>query len=418
MMNFEAKKQYMQTLREKYLKASRKEKTEILNEYCRNTGQDRKYSIKKFRYKVKLKKKGERKPRKEHYDGQVTATLVKIWKIFDYPCGQRLKPLLETEIDKLRNLGELGCDDETTSKLKNISIATIDRKLEHEKHVLWQKRKYKKSQNPLLCHMVPIKTAGEMDRSRPGGVQIDCVEHCGSSASGEYVNTLAAIDLFSGWWEGEGVMGKGQERALIGLENINGRYPFPWLEIHPDNGGNILNYHVFGWTQERGIDYSRSRPYKKNDNCFIEQKNSTHVRKIVGYLRYDTEEEFNIINDLYRNELRLFKNFFQPTIKLIQKIRLKGKIHRKYDKAKTPYCRLMKSNHISEEKKQELKAIYDSLNPAELKRKIDHKLRMLYRAYQKKKSLLVETNSITSKKLTPSVVSFYAAPSKQLRCHD
>lgn len=416
-MNKEAKYQYMQTLREKYLKASRKEKTEILDEYCRNTNQDRKYSIKKLRYKIKLKKKEERKPRKEYYDGQVRAALVKIWGIFDYPCGQRLESILRDEVDRLRKIEELICSDEVAIKLKEITSSTIDQKLEHEKQVLWQKRKYKKNSNPLLCQMVPVKTSNEMDRAKPGAIGIDCVEHCGSSASGEFVISLTTTDLYSGWWEGEGVMGKGQERALVALNKTNGRYPFPWLEIHPDNGGNILNYHVWTWTEEEGIAYSRSRPYKKNDNCFIEQKNSTHVRKVVGYLRYDTEEELNIINDLFRNELRLYKNFFQPTIKLIQKVRIKGKIHRKYDKAKTPYRRIMDCHYVSEEKKQELKTIYESLNPAELKRKIDQKLKTLYKTHQKKKNLSVETSSIISKKLTPSLVSFYTRPTNQLRCH-
>jgi len=417
-MNKEAKQQYMQTLREKYLKGSKKEKTGILDEYCRNTGEDRKYSIKKFRYKIKLKGKEGRKPRKEYYDGQVRAVLAKIWKIFDYPCGQRLESILREEVDRLRILKEIVCSDEVASRLKQITSSTIDQKLEHEKHVLWQKRKYKKSQNPLLCQMVPVKTANEIDRSKPETIQIDCVEHCGGSAAGEFVISLATTCPFSGWWEGEGVMGKGQERALTALENEYERYPFPWLEVHPDNGGNILNYHIFTWTEKKGINYSRSRPYKKNDNCFIEQKNSTHVRKIIGYLRYDTEEELNIINDLYRNELRMYKNFFQPTIKLVQKTRIKGKIHKKYDKAKTPYRRLMDCPYVSEEKKQELKAIYDTLNPAELKRKIDQRLRLLYKAYQEKKSLPVEANSIIRKKLSPSMVSFYTTPLNQLRCHN
>ena len=412
MMNFEAKKQYMETLREKYLKGSKKAKSLVLDEYCGNTGQDRKYASKKFRYKVKLKEKGSRKPRGETYDGQVRAVLVKVWKIFDYACGQRLEPLLKDELDRLRRLKEIVCSDEIAKKLKIISSASIDRNLEHEKEVLRQKGKYKKKQNPLLCQLVPIKTSSEMDRSVPGNIGVDCVEHCGFSASGEYINSLSAVDIFSGWWEGEGVMGKGQERALVGMENANKRYSFPWLEIHPDNGGNILNYHVWTWTQEKGIAYSRSRPYKKNDNCFVEQKNSTHVRKIVGYLRYDTEEELNIINDLYRNELRLFKNFFQPIIKLKEKIRVEGKIHKKYDRAKTPYQRLMERPQVSEEKKKELKEIYESLNPAELKRRIDLKLKNLYKAYQMKKSLSVEASSITNKKIMPSSVSFCLNPIK------
>ena len=414
MMNKEAKYQYMQTLRERYLRGNKKEKGLILDEYCRNTGQDRKYSIKKFRYKIRLKRPEQRKKRKEYYDGRVRAALVALWEIFDCPCGQRLEPLLKSEIGRLRRLGELVCSDETEDKLKRIASSTVDKKLEHEKEVLRQKRKYKKNFNPLLCQMVPVKTAAEMDRTVPGNIQIDCVEHCGSSASGEYVNTLATIDVFSGWWEGEGVMGKGQARALTAMEYASLRHPFDWKEIHPDNGGNILNYHVWTWTQEREIAYSRSRPYRKNDNCFIEQKNSTHVRKVVGYLRYDAQEELDIINDLYRKELRLYKNFFQPTIKLVQKIRVKGKIRRKYDQAKTPYQRLMESDYVSEEKKQELKAIYESLNPAELKRTIDRKLNLLYKAYQKKKGLPVETSPAINKRLMPSMVSFYPYSTKAI----
>ena len=342
------------------------------------------------------------------------AVLAKIWGIFDYPCGQRLVTLLKDETDRLRKLGEINCSDEVASKLKRIGPATIDRRLEHEKEVWRQKRRYKKNFNPLLSQMVLVKTAGEMDRSVPGGIQLDCVEHCGASAAGEYILTLATTDLHSGWWEGAGVMGKGQARALTALNETNRRYPFPWLEIHPDNGGNILNYHVWTWTQQRKIEYSRSRPYHKNDNCFIEQKNSTHVRKVIGYLRYDTEEELNVINSLYRHELRLFKNFFQPTIKLIQKIRIKGKIHRRYDQPKTPYRRIMESPLVKEEKKQDLKATYEALNPAELKRTIDQKLNLLYKIYQKKKSLPVETSSRLNKKLMPSLVSFYRQPSETI----
>src|SRR3972149_11333758 len=140
-MNREAKYQYMQTLRERYLRGNKKEKGLILDEYCRNTGQDRKYSIKKFRYKVKLKNPGQRKPRKEYYDGRVRAALVALWEIFDCPCGQRLEPLLKSEIGRLRRLGELVCSEETESKLKRIASSTVDKKLEHEKEVLGRKGK-------------------------------------------------------------------------------------------------------------------------------------------------------------------------------------------------------------------------------------------------------------------------------------
>ena len=179
-------------------------------------------------------------------------------------------------------------------------------------------------------------------------------------------------------------MGKAQERTFRGIQTVRNRYPLNWQEIHSDNGSEFINAHLFNYTEKEGLDFSRSRPYKKNDNCLVEQKNWTHVKKFVGYLRYDTKEEMSIMSDLYSNELRLYKNFFQPVIKLISKERIMGRIHRRYDTAKTPYRRVMESKEIEEDKKQELRKIYLSLNPAQLKRTIDAKLDMLYKAYQKK----------------------------------
>lgn len=393
MMNFEARNQYMQTLRESYLKVSKKEKGRILDEYCRNTGQERKYVIKKFRYKAKLKPEGSaRKARKEYYDGYVKSALARLWAIFDYPCGQRLGPLLKDESAKLRVLGEIACSDEVLLKLQRITPSTIDKKLAHEKEVLMNKRKYASKKNFLIASKVPTKTSAEQDRSAPGQEQIDCVEHCGTFAAGDYVNTLSIVDIFSGWWEGEAIMGKGQERALAAIDNARKRSPFAWKEIHPDNGGNILNIHVYNYAMKHGIDMSRSRPYKKNDNCFVEQKNSTHVRQVVGYLRYDTAEEQIVMNDLYRNELRLYKNFFQPVMKLASKERIRGKIHKKQGIAMTPYKRLMESPAVPETTKSQLQKLYESLNPAELKRNIDAKLPRLYRAHQKKNGLPVEAS--------------------------
>lgn len=398
MMNFKARTQYMETLREQYIKGSKKENGRILDEYCKNTGQERKYVSKKLRYKVKLKSEGSvRKARKAYYDGYVKSALARLWAIFDYPCGQRLAPLLKDESVKLRALGEVDCSDEVLLKLQKITPSTIDKKLAHEKEVLMNKRKYASKRNVLVRNLVPTKTSAEQDRSAPGQEQIDCVEHCGTSAFGDYVNTLSVVDIYSGWWEVEAIMGKGQERALKAIEVARTRSPFAWNEIHPDNGGNILNIHVYNYAKKHGIAMSRSRPYKKNDNCFVEQKNSTHVRQVVGYLRYDTREEQVIMNSLYRNELRLYKNFFQPVMKLTSKERIKGKIHKKQGKAMTPYKRLMESPMVRITTKAQLQKQYGSLNPAELKRKIDAKLMQLHRAHQKKNSLPVEASYMSKK---------------------
>ncbi len=401
-MDIKAKQQYMNTLRERYLKGDKKEKGIILNEYCRNTGQERKYAIKKFRYKVRLKE--VRKKRKEYYDNIIKPTLVKIWNIFDRPCGQRLKTLIEDELNKLIKLKEIQCSNETASKLQKMGSATIDRKLKHEKEVLKFNFKYSTKKNGfMLLNQVPVKTSADLDRSVAGNIQMDCVEHCGMSASGEYANSLTTIDILFGWWEGEAFIGKGQERTLVAINNTRKRYPVDWKEMHPDNGMNLLNWHIYEYAKKEKLEYSRSRPYKKNDNCFVEQKNSTHVRKPFGYLRYDTREEIDVMNDLYRNELRLFKNFFQPVMKLKEKVRIKGKIHRKYDKAKTPYQRIMENEQINQEIKDELIKVYEDLNPAELKRRIDVKIKNLYMIYSKKNGGKVDP---AIKKLIPSMVSF------------
>lgn len=391
-------------MRTAYRRANRKEKGVLLDEYCARTKEDRKYAIKKFRYLVKVKKPEERKKRGVLYDGNVRTALVDVWHIFDHPCGQRLKPLLEREVDRLRTLQELACTDVVAAQLKKISSATIDRTLHHEKEVLLLKLKYTKKRDMTLLSSVPIKTAADLDRTKPGRVQIDCVEHCGMSASGEYVNTLTTIDILFGWWEGDALIGKGQMRTLEAIDRARRRSPVAWVEAHPDNGSNLLNWHMHAYAEEHHIELSRSRPYQKNDNCFVEQKNSTHVRWEFGYLRYDTEAELTVMQDLYRNELRLYKNFFQPVMKLTEKLRMKGRVHRKYDTPQTPYQRIIASEFVDAGTKKELERVYTGLNPALLKRTIDRKMKMLYDAYRKKNS----SNSVdTDKKVSVATVSWY-----------
>jgi hypothetical protein len=405
-MNIQAKQQYMETLRETYLKGNRKKKTEILDEYCRNTNQERKYAIKKFGFKIRIKE--TRKKRKEYYDGPVKAALAEIWKIFDFPCGMRLHPLLNTETEKLIKNKEIVCSHEVLKKLKEITIATIDRKLRHEKEVLSLNRKYEKKKL-MFCYKIPIKTSAEFDRNIIGHTEIDFVESCGSSASGEYVNNLSVVDVSTGWFEGEAIIGKSQERAVGAIKNVRTRLPFPLLGLHPDNGTNLINALLYNYTVKEGIEFTRSRAYKKNDNCFVEQKNSTHIRQVIGYLRYDTEEEMDLINDIYRNELRLFKNFFQPVIKLEKKVRIKGKIHRKYEEAKTPYHRIMESNQIDSKTKDELRLIYENTNPAEIKRRLDKKLDNLVKIYKKKR----DSQTVDKlKKQVPFTVSKYMSEKK------
>jgi hypothetical protein len=304
-----------------------------------------------------------------------------------------LEAILKARLaERLKELGEINCSKEVLEKLRKISAKTIDKKLKHQKEIERIRKKYQKKIHPLLYQKIPVKLSDEWDRSQLGNIQIDLIEHCGQSARGEYINIISNTDISTGRWEGEAIMSRAQIPTQEGLDKARKRFPFEQKEIHSDNETEFINAHLFRYTQREGLGLSRSRPNKKNDNCFVEQKNWTHVKKYVGYLRYDSKEEMEILNDLYQNELRLYKNFFQPVIKLISKERIGGKIHRKYDTPKTPYQRVMESKEISEEKKQELNKIYKSLNPTELKRAIDKKLDLLYQAYQKKhKSQKAET---------------------------
>ena len=392
-----ARNQYLKVLQSKYFMAkSRKEKSAILDEYCSNTGQNRKYVIRKISSRISLVPK-RRGGKKVIYDGHVKAALAEVWDIFDQPCGQRLAPLLKTEVDRLRQLEEIFVSNKVVEKLKRISPRTIDRALKHQKQVLHLNRKYHRKRNPLIYQRIPVK-AGGWDRTLPGQVQVDLVEHCGQSASGSYANTVSCAEIAFGWWEGEAVLGSGQERSCDALDRARKRMPFRWIHAHPDNDSSFINWHLLSYCEREKIQFSRSRPYKKNDNNFVEQKNSTHVRAVIGHLRYDTEKELEIINSLYRNELRLYKNFFQPVMKLKEKIRDKGKVHRKYDTPRTPYQRLMESEHIPEETKEKLTKLYQSLNPAELKRGIDEKIHRLFKAYEEKNR---GTEADPSKKQTP-----------------
>ena len=383
-MDMHSRNEYLKVLRARYLKAKgRKEKSRILDEYCNNTGQARKYATRKMQPRMELKPK-QRKRRKEIYDGQVKAALAKVWEMFDCPCGQRLKPILETEVDRLRELGEVEISDEVVLKLKKMSSATIDRKLKHQRQVLHVLRS-KGGPRPgsQLKRKIPIRLT-RWDTSKVGYMEIDLVMHCGTSTLGEHANSLSTTEIFSGWWEGGAIMGKSQESTFQALQKVRQRTPFCWKGLDSDNGTEFINAILYKYCDRENLEFTRSRPNRKNDNAYIEQKNWTHVRKVVGYLRYDTVVELTIINDLYCGDLRVYKNFFQPVMKLVSKERIGGRVKRKYDIPKTPYQRLMESGQIPEEDREELKRVYLSSNPAQLKRNIDTKLDNLYHAYQQK----------------------------------
>ncbi len=400
------RREYLQTLLQErgYHQKRRKEKSQLLNEYCTTTGLQRKYVIRRINTAKVWTATGKRH-RAVTYDHAVTSALITLYTIFDHPCGQRLVSLIKTEMGKLRRLRELICSETVATKLLSISFRTVDEKLKKHKEEERLKGKHRQNIHPLLYQQVPVKTFAEQDRTVAGLIQVDQVEHCGRSTAGEYVLTLAGTDITHGWWEGAVTMGKGQRATNIALQKIRARFPFPWAEIHTDNGTPLLNEVAFQYCQETGLEFSRSRPYKKNDNCLVEQKNWTHVRKKIGYLRFDTPEEFDILDDLYATEYPLYKNFFQSVMKLVTKERIGGKLRRRYDVAQTPYHRIVADPSVPTVTTAELTALYESLNPAELKRKIDAKLKTLYRAYEAKK----QTVSQRSEKQVATAQKFKAA---------
>lgn len=423
-MNMHTRNQYLHALITKrggYHTRSKKEKSAILDEYCRITGQRRKAVSAKIRngsyIKTIRRDKGEiKQTRSSPYTKEVTCYLIKLWQLFDCPCGQRLKSILKKELPRLIKFGELNISTEMEKKLSRVSARTIDAKLKPHKEKERIKRKYAKSRHPLLYEKIPVKLASDQGRGIGECIQVDLVEHCGQSAKNPFICTVSATDIGSGWWEGEPIMSRSGWSVQQALGRLRYRFPFPWQEMHTDNGGELINQLVWRFTQKYKIDFSRSRPYMKNDNCFVEQKNSTHVRRIVGYRRYQTKGEYEILKILYRDDLRLYKNFFQPIIPLVSKERVGGRVKRKYGEPKTPYQRILDDANVDQAVKQQLTEIYEKLNPARLKRNIVKHQNMLYQAYYKRQSTAAATAPPTKvetfKKLTPISATFLIAEPK------
>jgi hypothetical protein len=374
-MDMHSREQYLAQLREEYRRASKKQKTRLLNEARKRTRLARKVLIRKLAHPAKLK---QRKPKRGvTYGVDVLTTLVEIWVLFDFACGQRLVAALRTEVPRLRTTGLLKCSDDVAEKLAKISASTVDRLLRREKQVRRVNRPRSATVHPLLYQKIPVKVAGEWDTDEVGNVQVDYVEHCGRSNGGQYIHTVSVVDIASGWWEGEAITARTQEATREALDRIGKRAPFRFREIHPDNDHGLINDLLWRYCRKRQIKLSRSRPYKKNDNAWVEQRNWTHVRKEVGYRRFDTTAELAALSALYA-ALRLYKNFFQPALKLKAKERVGGKIHRKYEPAATPYQRLLDSGQLSGVAEKRLRRQYERLNIVELRRDIDRLRNVLF----------------------------------------
>lgn len=379
----------------RYQKGSKKEKRKILDEFVESTGYHRTYASyllsrhgKQVRVAPKTTIVGDlhkrvHKKREPQYGAEVVEALKRIWMILDMICGKRLRAALPEVVPKLERWGELKVSAEVREKLLRMSASTIDRALAGERKKMELKRRSGTKPGTLLKHQVPIRTFCEWDESKPGFMEIDLVSHGGGDERGEFCQTLSATDVSSGWTETEAVRNKAQVWVFEGLTRIRGRLPFALLGIDSDNGGEFINNHLIAYCQKERINFTRSRPYRKNDNCYVEQKNYTVVRRTVGYMRHDTDKELETLNRLY-SYLRMYTNYFLPSMKLSRKTRMGSKVVKRYQEPKTPYHRLLESPTIDRRVKQRLKSEYSNLNPAQLKRNILWHQQVLLKAVRSK----------------------------------
>jgi len=353
----------------RYRKAPKKTKGAMLDELCALTGWTRDHarrSLRRVRRGDITRSKARR--RTPIYDDDILKPLRKIWATLDGPCGKRMAPFMAEIVKVMERVGELELTPPQRDKLTSISAATIDRKLVTDRQRLKIKGRSRTKPGSLLKHQIPIRTFAEWDEGRPGFTECDLVSHDGGDARGEFCQTLNLTDIASGWTEMRAVKNKAQRWVFEAITDVEAVLPFRLCGIDSDNGAEFINAHLMNYCTERKITFTRSRPYRKNDNCFIEQKNWTVVRQSVGYLRYDSDAELAVLAELY-GHLRLYVNFFQPQMKLVEKTRTGAKVHKRYDDAQTPYQRLLSST-IPAKATRALTDQYLTFNPVTLKRDI------------------------------------------------
>ncbi len=365
----------------RYRKKGKKVKGEVLTEFTQMTGYNRCYGAyllrhqgKRIRLSPKLVAVGDigkrvRRERARKYDQKVLKALTMIWEILDYLCGKRLVAILPEVVPILQRHGELKVDASTHERLMQISAATIDRLLEPERCEHRLKGRSGTKPGTLLKHQIPIKRFADWQEDRPGFVEVDLVGHEGGQGRGDYLQTLDVTDVYTGWTEVRAVRNKAQVWVLEAMKLLQKRSPFPWLGMASDNGSEFINKHLIRFCEQEKISFSRTRPSRKNDNPYVEQKNYSVVRRAVGYARYEGEREQELVNELY-DRLRLQINFFKPVMKMVAKQRRGSRIWKKYDVPKTPYRRICESPEVADKIKRELAREYEKLNPAQLARQI------------------------------------------------
>ena len=371
-------REYVEAVKGRYLMASKAEKSKILNELIKVIGCHRKAAIRLLRRKNRsaTNKKRGRPSRYSHF---VIGALKVVWEATDRLCSKRLQPFLPEMVVVLRKHGEGGImTAEVEDKLCQISPSTIDRLLRPYRRVGGRRPFSTTKPGSLLKNSIPIRTFADWKEDRSGFLEADLVSHCGESSKGFFLTTLSTVDVASGWSECVGVWGKGQHRVGAAVHRVRQRLPFLLLGLDSDNGSEFINQHLYNYCCRERITFTRSRSYKKNDSCHVEQKNWSVVRRLIGYDRYNSRTALEALNRIY-DLLRLYINFFQPVMKLVCKTRHGARVHKVYAMAKTPYQRLLEAGILAEAKQRELATTYHGLNPVLLLKQINENLECLWR---------------------------------------
>jgi hypothetical protein len=370
-------REYTEAVRWRYLRVSKEDKGKILDEFTKVTGYHRKTAI-RLLHQVNKPGANKKRGRPQQYSAAVIGALRVAWEATDRLCSKRLRPFLPEVIKILRRHGESAMSAEVEAQLCQMSASTIDRLLKPWRR-LGGRRPFSTTKSAsLLKSSIPIRTFADWQEDKPGFLEVDLVAHCGESTEGFYLNTLSTVDVATGWSECIGVWGKGQERVGGAVHRVRQLLPFPLLGLDSDNGSEFINQHLFAYCQREKITFTRSRSYKKNDSCHVEQKNWSVVRRLIGYDRYSSRPALETLNRVY-DLLRLYVNFFQPVMKLKAKTRHGARVHKVYDTAQTPYQRVLKSVALTEAKREQLAATYHYLNPVLLLKQINENLESLWK---------------------------------------
>jgi hypothetical protein len=360
-------------MRERYELADRAAKGPLLDEVCEMTGYHRKAVIRLLRRPVGPRRRRRGGPRVQ-YGPEVVAVLRAIWTAAGYPWSVRLKALLPLWLPWARR--RLRLADALEAQVRRISPRQIDRCLHADKRILRRRQYGRTKPGTLLKHQIPLRT-DRWDVHEPGFTEIDLVAHSGDRADGEFLHSLNVTDIHTTWVETRAVLGKGQLRVQAALDDIRRGLPFRLRGIDSDNGSEFINDHLRRYCRRRRIQFTRGRPYKKDDNAHIEQKNWTHVRKVLGYVRYDSEPALAAINAVYA-DLRLLQNLFLPTVKLVTKERVGARVRRRYDRPQTPLERVQQSTGADQRRVATLVTLRQTTDPFALAQRIDRALAAIY----------------------------------------